>query len=98
MKYAAEIGRNGKVRRIVSFKNSDGIAWFRQNLPGKWVRTRRNGCAPNEYANVGDIYDKVTRTYSTPQDQHGESLPNDPAEVEQDPQYDAAELNDPANP
>jgi len=97
MKYAANISKRGIVRQVVAIPNNGGLAWLRANVPGKWVRTRRNGCAPNEYANVRDRYDKVTKTYAPATDEEVAAFTDD-MDVDTNPQYDADELNDPANP
>lgn len=66
MKYAAQIGADGRVTQVIALADTLDIVWCESALGGAWVLTRAPGDPDSKCADVGDIYDPVSGTFTTP--------------------------------
>lgn len=66
MTYCAKIVDNVVVDLIV-VGDPGGAQWCIDYLGGLWIETQQDGSTHGKYASIGDLYDPITDTFSTPE-------------------------------
>lgn len=66
MKYAAQIDGSSRVTQVIALPDTLDLAWCASAVGGSWVWTRAPGDPESKCADVGDIYDPVAGTFTTP--------------------------------
>lgn len=64
MPYFAKVS-NGKVVSMIK-ASEEFLATYRDNIPGRWVETFKDGSQRKNYAGVGFIYDNIRDAFIAP--------------------------------